>query len=74
MNIQVLASTLLLVSAITVPNAQAQVLPTGNPLTCGAKFVECVAATGNWLICGVAYKRCIDTPDTRAVATRPQAD
>ncbi|MBD8697459.1 hypothetical protein [Stenotrophomonas sp. CFBP 13718] len=74
MNIRVLASSLLLVSAIAVPTAHAQVVPTGNPVTCGAEFVKCVAKTGNWLICGVAYKRCIDTRDTTAVATQPQAD
>lgn len=74
MNIRVLASSLLLVSAIAVPTAHAQVVPTGNPLTCGAEFVKCVAKTGDWLICAVAYKRCIDTPDPATGAIQPQAD
>ncbi len=74
MNTRILASSLLLVSAIAVPTAHAQVVPTGNPLTCGVEFVKCVATTGNWLTCGVAYKRCIDTPSATAVAAQPQAD
>lgn len=74
MNTRILASSLLLVSAIAVPTAHAQVVPTGNPLTCGVEFVKCVATTGNWLTCGVAYKRCIDTTSATAVAAQPQAD
>jgi len=74
MNIRVFASRLLLVGAVAIPTAHAQVVPTGNPLTCGVKFATCVATTGNWLICGVEYKRCIDAPSAAVDATRPQAE